>query len=98
MHILEIQLLELIEEPVCQASRLDDPGKPALLLRALGLTAFVIGGRHWSHNASSPSRRPPAETKISSGRRSVNTEIGFGIGRAKDQVVVGANVHQVGVT
>ena len=41
MHILEIQLLELIEEPVGQASRLNEPGQPALLLGALGFTDFV---------------------------------------------------------
>src|SRR5437764_12531509 len=88
MHILEIQLLELIEEPVCQASRLDEPGQPALLLGSLGLADFVIGGRQWSHGASSPSGSLPAETKISSGRRSVNIGIGFAIGCAKDQLVV----------
>src|SRR5438093_5929260 len=72
MHILEIQLLELIEEPVGQASRLNEPGQPALLVRALGFNDFVIGGRQWSHGASSPSAKSCCGTKISSDRHAVN--------------------------
>src|SRR5436305_11687984 len=72
MHILEIQRLELIEEPVGLASRLNEPGQPALLLGALGFTDLVIGGRQWSHGASSPSAKSCCGTKISSDTHAVN--------------------------
>src|SRR5437764_9524594 len=72
MHILESQLLELMEEPVGQASRLNEPGPPALLLGALGFTDFVVGGRQWSHGGSSPSAKSCCGTKISSDRHAVN--------------------------
>src|SRR5439155_27303607 len=93
---VEIQLLQLVEEPVRQASRLSEPGKPALLLEALGLADFVIGGRQWSHGASSPS----GEVLLRDENILWHAERQYGDRarnrRRKYQLVPGENVQRVG--
>src|SRR5207302_7955928 len=56
-HIVKVQLLELVQQPVGEPSRLGQAGQVALLVQPFGLPDLAVGRRQWSCYAVGSLRR-----------------------------------------
>ena len=53
-HAVQVQLLELVEQPISQAFWLDQSGMLLLERLAFRLSNLLVGAREWSHHRHLP--------------------------------------------